>query len=680
MPVTMLVMGTANLDTPVSKAIDLLTDLQAKITSEGENATRVHAKATAMCKDRSTDLGFAIQTLTSEVEDHEATIKKEGANMATLSDEIDTHDSNIATNDADLKAATEIREKEAADFAAMEKETVEIIDTLQRAISILEREMQKSGSFIQGVGAKSIVQALDSLVHGSLLSTADASRLTTLIQSGRGENEEDDVSLGAPDVAVYEGQSHDIIKTLEDLLDKAQEQLSDARKAETTSSHNFKLLEQSLTDETKFETNGMEEAKKKLAQSTVSKAAAAGDLAMASKSLAESQASLQKLTEACEQDQKNFETEMASRADELAAIAEALKALGDMTSNAAEISYGLSQQSFLQRSRISSSSDLAGIEVVRQIRDLANKVHTPELALLESRVSAAVQQGVTTGEDPFAKVKGLISDLITKLEQEASADASRKAYCDEELSETTEKKEDKDSEMAKLTSSIDVKSTTSAKLKEEIAALQSSLSALASYQAEMDALRKDEHSAYLQSKSDMEMGLQGVSLALQLLREYYAKNDKAHAAAEGSGTSIIGMLEVVQSDFSKDLASIEFTEQEAQSNYESQTHENAVEKATLQQDVKYKTKESAALDKAVAEASSDRSAVQAELDAVNEYLATLQEQCTDKAMTYEERKKRREAEIAGLKEALSVLESEAALVQQRSRSSKRFFKLRARGF
>ena len=631
---SILALGSASFDTPVGKAIDLLTDLQAKITSEGENSTSAHVKATAMCKERSKDLGFAIQTLSGEVEEHKATIEKEEANIATLSDEIDAHGNTIAINNADLKAATEIREKEAADFAAAEKESVEIIDTLQRAISILEREMQKTGSFLQGVSSQPIVQALDSLVKGALLSSADSSKLVTLIQNNRLGAQEDDVALGAPDAAVYEGQSHDIIKTLEDLLDEAQEQMSTARKTETTSSHNFLLLEQSLKDETKFETSQMEAAKKNLGQSTAAKATAAGDLAIASKSLAESQASLQKLTESCEEAQKDFEAEMASRADELAAIAEALKALGSMTSSAAEISYGLNQESFLQRAQLSSSNDLAGIEVVRQIRDLANKEHTPELAQLASRVAAAVQHGVTHGEDPFAKVKGLISDLITKLEQEASADASRKAYCDEELSETTEKKEDKESDIAKLTSSIDVKSSTSTKLKEEIAALQTSLSELASYQAEMDALRKEEHAAYLQSKADMEMGLQGVSLALQALREYYAKTDKAHAAAEGSGTSIIGMLEVVQSDFSKDLATIEFTEQEAQSNYESQTKENDVEKATLQQDVKYKTKESAALDKAVAEASSDRSAVQAELDAVNEYFASLQEQCTDKAMTY----------------------------------------------
>ena len=72
------------------------------------------------------------------------------------------------------------------------------------------------------------------------------------------------------------------------------------------------------------------------------------------------------------------------------------------------------------------------------------------------------------------------------------------------------------------------------------------------------------------------------------------------------------------------------------------------------QDVKYKTKESKDLDKAVAESSSDRSTVQEELDAVLEYYSKIKGECIAKAEPYAERKERREAEIAGLKEAPEI--------------------------
>ena len=60
--------------------------------------------------------------------------------------------------------------------------------------------------------------------------------------------------------------------------------------------------------------------------------------------------------------------------------------------------------------------------------------------------------------------------------------------------------------------------------------------------------------------------------------------------------------------------------------------------------------------------------MQAELDAVTEYLKKLDEMCIAKPDTYEERKRRREAELAGLKEALTILEGEAVLLQRTQRS------------
>ena len=39
--------------------------------------------------------------------------------------------------------------------------------------------------------------------------------------------------------------------------------------------------------------------------------------------------------------------------------------------------------------------------------------------------------------DAFGKIKGLISDMIARLEVEAGADATKKAYCDKELIKCT---------------------------------------------------------------------------------------------------------------------------------------------------------------------------------------------------------------------------------------------------
>merc|ERR1719487_2154108 len=139
---------------------------------------------------------------------------------------------------------------------------------------------------------------------------------------------------------------------------------------------------------------------------------------------------------------EEFELATKSRGEELKALATAKKVIVEATGGAAQQSYGLNQLSLIQvgRSGLSSGADLGKFEAVRFIRDLARKSKSPALAQLASRMNSAMRLGTAAGEDPFAKVKGLITDMIATLESEAEEDANQKAYCDKEMSETTAKK------------------------------------------------------------------------------------------------------------------------------------------------------------------------------------------------------------------------------------------------
>merc|ERR1719210_2081383 len=102
-------------------------------------------------------------------------------------------------------------------------------------------------------------------------------------------------------------------------------------------------------------------------------------------------------------------------------------------------------------------------EIVRLVRDLARKDKSGALMQLSTQLASVMRTS-----NPFAKIKGLISDMIAKLEQEAGADATKKAYCDKELSETHVKKADKSDEIEKLSTSSDKMAAKSAQLKGEI--------------------------------------------------------------------------------------------------------------------------------------------------------------------------------------------------------------------
>merc|ERR1719235_584891 len=113
----------------------------------------------------------------------------------------------------------------------------------------------------------------------------------------------------------------------------------------------------------------------------------------------------------------------------------------------------------------------------------------------------------------------------------------------------------------------------------------------------------------------------------------------SHMKASGSASGVIGILEVVESDFAKNLAESTVNEEQAQELYDKTTQENKITKATKDQDVAYKTKEKTGLEKFVSEAKTDLESASSELDAVLEYGEKLKEQCIAKPESYEERKR-----------------------------------------
>jgi len=640
--------ASASADSPVGKVVSMISDLQATVIKEGEVAQKEYAEFSEWCEDRARNLGFEIKTGNAEAESLQASIDEETANIGALTAKSEELSATIATREADLKAATEIRAKEQGDFAAEESELVETIDMLHRATGILEREMQGgAGSFLQAKNAGNLVQAFAAMVEASALSSSDASKLTALVQASEQAKDADEDAPGAPASTVYASQSGNIVETLQDLTEKAESQLTTARNTETANVNNFQTLDQSLNDELKFANADLNEAKAGIAASSERKATATGDLQATSKDLASDKASKASLHHDCMTKASTFESETKSRGEELKALAEAKRVIKEATGASA---------SFLQ---LSQSTEGENQEVVRMVRDLARKVGTAAFAQLASRVSSAARM-----KGPFTKIKGLIADMIAKLESEATADATHKAYCDKELSETNTKKSEKTNEIKKLSTRIDRMTAQSAQLKEAVAALQGGLANLARSQADMDKMRLEEHTAFTASSAELEKALTGTKLALKILSEYYAK-DGAHEQAEGAASGIIGLLEVCEADFSKNLAQITTDEDLAVSEYEQVTKDNQIDRTNKVQDVKFKIKESKYLDKFSGELIADRTGVQAELDAVLEYLSKIEAECIEKAETYAERKAGFESEIAGLKTALNVLETETSLIQKK---------------
>jgi len=681
---------------PLSKTIELLESLKAKVLAEGEAEAKAFKDYMEWCDDTTKNGAFLIKSLLAKKEKAESCIDKSKACLETCSTSAEELAAAIATAEAELKNATLIRDKEKDDFLAAEAELADAIDTLERAINIISREMAKNPALLQKVDTSSVERLTKSLgvvIAAAALSVPDQKKLVALVQdrakslqSEDDRAEADEAVLGAPDPAVYKTHSTSIVEVLEDMLEKAEAELKDLRKAETNAQHNYDLLKQSLTDEIAANEKAMADNKATKEGCESELATCTADLTQLEKDIAAAEEDLKTAQNTCMQVAADHEVSLAGRAEEIKGLTAAIKILKSTTPDAEAQTYSLLQ--VLGGSALKTRADLANAEIVSLIKRLAQKEHSAALAQLASKITAVMRYGSTTGDDVFAKIKGLIKDLIDRLMKEAAAEATEKAYCDSEMAKTEAKKSELEDDVAKLSAKIDKAAATSASLKEDVKELQAALAALAKTQAEMDKMRKEESAQFLAAKSELEMGITGVNKALEVLRAYYGGAflqggassvalaqqpplPEFHEKASGAGGSIIDILEVVLSDFSSELAKRTTEESDAQSAYEKMTQENKVEKTMKEQDVKYKTQEFKSLDKAVAEMTSDRETEQAELDAVLEYFSKLKDRCIAKPETYAERKRRREAEIAGLKEALTILESETAFVQRGLRATLR---------
>jgi hypothetical protein len=673
---------------PLGKVMELMDSLTAKITAEGEEEAKAFKEYFEWCDDAAANLHNEIKVGSKKQEDLEAAISKATADIEASSAKIEDLSAAISADEKELAEATAVREKEVATFEASEKELEEAIDSLDRAIGILQKEMAKNPAALAQVDTKnldSMVKSLSAVINAASFTVQDQKNLAALVQSQQGA-ESDDEDLAAPAAAVYKSHSSSIFDVLEDLKEKAEGQLAELRKAESATKHNYNMLKQSLTDSIEADTKDMDEEKSLKASTEETKAVAEGDLAQTIKGLAEDKKGLATASSTCMTVAADHDATVKSRTEELTAIATAKKILSETSSGAVSQSYSFLQVSSLTSSRLQTRADLANAEVVRLVKKLAKEHHSAALAQLASRIGSVLRYGAADGDDVFAKVKSLITDMISKLEAEAKSEATEKAYCDEELAKTEAKKSELESTISKLTSKIDLAAAKSAGLKEDVKTLQAELATLSREQAEMDSIRAEEKAAYDTAKADLELGISGVQKALGVLKDYYQgaalvqsstnfnafmqqpAAPKKHETASGAGGSIIDILEVVESDFAKSLAAEEQEEADAIEVYEKTTQENKLSTTMKSQDVKYKTKEFKGLDKSISELSGDKDTTGTELSAVLDYYGKIKDRCIAKPESYEERKARREAEITGLKEALSILENETAFVQRRKHS------------
>jgi len=667
----------------VAKIIQMLTDMSTKCKQEMNDEQVAFAEFQSFCSNGKPKLKKQIAKGGETIETLNAEIGKLGSDVSTLGEEIGVLQADVTKFEADKKAAEAQRVKDHGAFVEESTDYAESVDALDRAILVMQEKNQN----IPG----------SSLLQVAFNDKRMPDKAKSLISAFLGFDEGASDSFDPPEANAYEAQSGGIIEMLKKLKYEFREKLGQCQKEEMNSNHAFNMVKQDLIDsidnankDTEEKTANKEAKKEKIAEDKK-------DLSSTIQVKAEDENLLKNLDVECEEKMLSFEEKQKLRADEIEAIGKATEILAgdDVSGNAAE-HLGLVQtgSSFVQ---FMSRSNNEGIH--RKIREYllseSQRLHSKNLNLLAEKIAA----------DPFAKVKKLIDDMITRLLEEANADAEKEGWCDTEMGKSKVTRNKLSEEIDGLDAAIEDGKATVMKLTQEVADLAKEIEDLDAEMSEATELRTNEKAKNKHTIMDAKAAARAVGQATAVLKDFYAKAAKATALIQTSkkepaiihmGTEewqalanpnfdgtidkghkdgmqtfgeaytgnqdaaggVMALLEVAMSDFANLEADTKAGEAESEKTYNDYMTESKRSKAVKERKIEMNNSDKADSNTKMQEDIAELKSTQDELIAADKYHEKLVPQCIDQGMTWEEVQKARQEEIASLKQALETLASQ----------------------
>merc|ERR1719218_211415 len=199
----------------------------------------------------------------------------------------------------------------------------------------------------------------------------------------------------------------------------------------------------------------------------------------------------------------------------------------------------------------------------------------------------------------------MIKDLITRLMEEANEEAEHKGWCDTELSTNEQTRKEKTEAVETLHAEIDQLEASIAKLTQDISGLTKAVAELDAAMAKATKLRQEEKAKNTETISDSQEAQTAVAQALTVLKEFYAKAaeatafvqknaepeifDSAYKGMGGESGGVVGMLEVIESDFARLESDTKASEATAQKEYDMFMSDSKVDKSQKSTDIEHKT-------------------------------------------------------------------------------------------
>lgn len=597
--------------------------------------------------------------------------------IAELNTQISDLSVTISDHEAEIKTITEHSDTAHAGYVEQEAELAGCIDALARAMKAMEDS--KKGQDSDALLAQ--IRKGSKLLHPDAKVTVMAA-LQKLSKPG--------------EAAAYTYQSSDIIATLQDLQRTFKENKKELDEEEFARNSAFEKKKLAFQNEKKFAEKDKAEREEIVEAKNEEKSANEKDQAEETGMKNADQNFLDVLTEDCQTKANEWDARSSMRADELKTLNDAKTKLKE----GAVENYGANKKlSGIQKHAMVTKGGghwewVEGPKAVSflQMRNnngapqKAIQLLTQEAARLRSDVlsAAVMKMTVSLSGDHFVKVRAVIKDLISKLEDNAEAEATQKAFCDQGMTEATASRDEANGIIEDKMASISVADSEVNVLKDEISALKKGIAENLKSLNEATELRNDEKAENEKTIEDASAGHEAVDFAITTLQQFYESSELLQkkvtyvppnadrsgntvadlapevmavddARAQGASKGIIGLLDVILSDFERTLETVREDESTAVAGFEAMEADTKTDNEAKQADIDSKETRLSELSDEIIEHTQDKKDGQQQLEESKKKLKELKPMCVEGEETYSARVQKRQKEIEALKEAQTLL-------------------------
>jgi len=676
---------------PIRKVVTLLQDMQKEITVEGETEKKLYDKFMCYCDGNTDGMSKDAEEAAQRITELKSKAEAEKAEKSQLDQELINHKVDRESAKKDLATSTSIRNKEHDDYAATTADQKSNIDAMTGAIAALEKGAGKS--FLQSQSPVKIA-LLTTIVKAS--ESADDYQKNAVLSFLSGD---------------YSSQTGEITGMLKAMLDEMDKDYNGAISAEKVAAEGFEELTAAKKAEIAANSEAIESKTKRSGELAVSIVTTEDDVEDTTADLNDTQAFLANLASQCATKKKEWAGRSQTRAEEIAAISEAIKILNDddaldLFKGTLALAQGTKTLGFLQRD--SASSAISRAQGMVAALEQKSTTHQTQLGLISFGLKAKAVD--------FSKVLAMIDNMVGVLKQEQSDDDAQKEFCEKDMAKSEQEKKDIEGSLESSSAAIEETTAASAATADEIAGLQKEIKALDKAVADASEQRKAEHSEFVTYSSQNNAALQLIEKAKNRLVKFYRPNlhkeqapkqltdeeqilansgrsdmiatdapemiagttqsvyvqirsvsadagappppPETWGAYESKGAKsggVLALMDMLTKELSGDMTQSKNDEETSQKDYERLMADSQAKRSENVESIASKEAAKADMDMKVESTKQQKSSQTAALGNTNDYIAQLHASCDFLTSNYDLRKAARSNEMESLKNAKSVL-------------------------